>query len=244
MILSSFFPLSSASRAAEASKQVEHKWHSMCTSESWRTLVFLKAVIHFVGNDDDSGERERVEEGRERRWDGISWVKGPSSGQKFNCTLSHCNEALPWAGVFTLELALWRRLRVSVSARGEHESYSTMGGKRSVIEGTGVLHLTWMDILTGLISLDKVKSYPTDPRDWKAAGGCKRHRHRLVSPGYHLQAPRGLCCPATCNATLHSWETEEPAGSSRCCQTVSACCLWRSGSGQGPSVTYVIRSCV
>lgn len=69
-----------------------------------------------------------------------------------------------------------------------HESHSTMGGKRSVIEGTGVLHLTWMDILTGLISLDKVKSYPTDPRDWKAAGGCKRHRRRLVSPGYHLQA--------------------------------------------------------
>lgn len=52
----------SACAAAEASKQVEHKWHSVHTSESWRTLVFLKAVIHFVGTDDDGrekGERKR-----------------------------------------------------------------------------------------------------------------------------------------------------------------------------------------
>lgn len=201
-----FFPLSSASRAAEASKQVEHKWHSMCTSESWRTLVFLKAVIHFVGNDDDSGERERVEEGRERRRDGISWVKGPSSGQKWNCILSHRNEALPWAGVFTPEQALWRRLRVSVSARGE--AWVSLHNGREKERYRRNISLTWMDVLTGLISPDKVKSYPTDPRDWKAAGGCKQHRRRLVSPGYHLQAPRRLCCPANCNATLHSWETE------------------------------------
>lgn len=55
LLLSSSPPLPLG--AAEASKQVEHKWHSMCTSESWRTLVFLKAVIHFVGNDDDGGKR-------------------------------------------------------------------------------------------------------------------------------------------------------------------------------------------
>lgn len=53
----------SASSAAEASKQVEHKRHSMYTSESWRTLVFPKAVIHFVGTDDDGREKEIESEG-------------------------------------------------------------------------------------------------------------------------------------------------------------------------------------
>lgn len=43
----------------------------MYTPESWRTLVFLKAVIHFVGTDDDGGEKERESEGGR-----VSWLKG------------------------------------------------------------------------------------------------------------------------------------------------------------------------
>lgn len=83
------------SASADASEQVEHKWHNMCTSESWRTLVFLKAVIHFVGNDDDSG-RKRGGGGwdllveRAIKWPGIElhisrdgcWARGGSAVMK------------------------------------------------------------------------------------------------------------------------------------------------------------------
>lgn len=44
---------------AEASKQVEHKWHSMRIPEPWRTLVFSKAVIHFVDDDGEGGGEKR-----------------------------------------------------------------------------------------------------------------------------------------------------------------------------------------
>lgn len=145
----------------------------------------------------------------------MSWLKGPSSGQKMNYTFrqkwsqrDQLKTAFPWDEVVMLGQVLWCGLKVSLSAKPQTWFLLFHRTKKSYRKLCMTAHLNRHFVYCHIPN--KVISHLADPRDWKATSSCKWHHSLLVSLGYPLQAAQRLCYLTPCNATLHSlrnWRT-------------------------------------